>query len=166
MKAWYVVQTKVRQEMWARSNLWERGLEVYLPLYRKERRHARRVDLVAMPLFPRYLFVEADFATGERRAVASAQGVERLVAFGDRPAALPPAVLAEIRGREGPDGYVALAEPGFRRGERVRIAEGALAEQVGLFDCADDGERVVVLLTLLGREVRVRVPGRALVPAG
>ena len=37
---WYAVYTHTRTERWARSNLWERGFEVYLPEYLKERRHA------------------------------------------------------------------------------------------------------------------------------
>ena len=60
MKQWYAVYTKPRMELWARSNLWERGFEVYLPQYRKLRRHARKLDIIAAPLFPRYLFVRAD----------------------------------------------------------------------------------------------------------
>jgi transcriptional antiterminator RfaH len=40
----------------------------------------------------------------------------------------------------------------------VQIMTGALCDQVGLFDCATDNERVFILLDLLGRKVRVRVP--------
>ena len=69
MKAWYAVYTHARMEKWARSNLWERGFEAYLPVYHKERRHARKVDWVAAPLFPRYLFVRADLEAGEGRHV-------------------------------------------------------------------------------------------------
>ena len=49
---WYAVYTHARMERWARSNLWERGFEVYLPEYHKERRHARKTDWVNAPLFP------------------------------------------------------------------------------------------------------------------
>ena len=37
-----------------------KDLTTYLPRYLKRRRHARRVDIVAAPLFPRYLFVAID----------------------------------------------------------------------------------------------------------
>ena len=147
-------------ELWARANLWERGLEVYLPLYRKRRSHARRVDWVSAPLFPRYLFVEADLEAGERRAIASARGVAQLVAFGERPATVAPGIIAELRGREDANGHVDV-RPSFAPGEAVRVNEGALLNQVGLFQGLDDESRVVVLLTLLNRPVTVRLPAHA-----
>ncbi len=40
----------------------------------------------------------------------------------------------------------------------VRITAGAFCDQVGLFDCATDNERIIGLLELLGRHVKVRLP--------
>ena len=154
---WFAVHTQPRLELWARSNLWQRGFEVYLPQYARRRRHARRVDTVTTPLFPCYLFVHADLARGDRRRVDSAPGVNQMVAFGDRPAPLPDGVIAGIRGREGPDGLVQLDPTlGLTPGTPIRV-DGALADQLGLFDGSEQG-RVAVLLTLLGRQVRVQVP--------
>lgn len=159
MKAWYVAYTKSRGEFWARANLWQRGFEVYLPIYQKTRRHARRQETIAAPLFPRYLFVEADMAAGDRRRLSSAPGVDSLVCFGNRPAELPPSALAEIRGREDEAGYVVLSPPSrFRTGEPVEIVNGALGSFAGLFEREVDSHRVFVLLQLLGRQVRVTVP--------
>ena len=45
-----------------------------------------------------------------------------------------------------------------RRAKTVHIVAGALADNIGLFECATDEERVVLLLELLGRKVRVEVP--------
>ena len=64
MKRWYAVRSPPRMELWARTNLWDRGFEVYLPRYRKQRRHARRREWVPRPLFPGYLFVSADLEAG------------------------------------------------------------------------------------------------------
>ena len=165
MKAWYCAYTQPRMELWARANLWERGLEAYLPLYRKRRSHARRVDWVSAPLFPRYLFVEADLEAGERRRIVSAQGVAQLVAFGERPAAVAPEIIAELRGREDGAGPVDV-RPSFAPGEALRVREGALLNQVGLFQGLDDESRVVVLLTLLNRPVSVRLPAHAVMRDG
>lgn len=160
MSRWYAVHCQPRMELWARANLWQRGLEVFLPQYRKRRRHARRSDWVKRPLFPGYLFVRADLAAGARRRVDSAPGVRTMVRFGEHTPAIPDAVIAEIRGREEEDGLIRLDRPSeFRSGERLRIAAGAFAEQIGLFQCAGDDERVFLLLDLLGRQVRVRVSG-------
>lgn len=161
MNAWYAVYTQVRMESWARSSLWQRGFEVYLPLYRKMRRHARRIDYVSSPLFPRYLFVKADLQAGQKPRIATAPGVGYIVSFGNRPSPVPDRIIEEIRGREDADGYVEVSGArGLNRGDPVQLAHAALCEQVGLFDCASDNERVVILLNLLGRQVRVHVPER------
>jgi transcriptional antiterminator RfaH len=47
---------------------------------------------------------------------------------------------------------------GFKPGDRVRIVDGPFTDLEGLFECASDETRVVVLLDLMGRKVKVRVP--------
>lgn len=159
---WYCAYTKPAAEVWARTNLWEHGFEVYLPLYRRRRRHARRTDWIQAPLFPRYLFVRADFEDRTSRGISFAKGVEHLVGFGDGPSVVPDRVIAEIKAREGLDGLVDLddgrgAASRYQPGERVLIEEGALCAQVGLFQSKVDAERVIILLNLLGRDVRAVV---------
>ncbi len=51
-------------------------------------------------------------------------------------------------------------------GPSYRLTEGALADIVGLFECENGWERVIVLLDLLGRQVRVRVPAEVVAAAG
>lgn len=66
---WYVVQTQVNGEARAAQNLMRQGFEIYLPRYLKRRRHARKIDLTAKPLFPRYMFVAVDVATQRWRSI-------------------------------------------------------------------------------------------------
>ena len=60
MNRWYVAQTHAQAEAKALLNLARQGFQSYLPQYVKRRRHARRVEWVKAPLFPRYLFVRFD----------------------------------------------------------------------------------------------------------
>ncbi len=160
---WYAVYTHTRTERWARSNLWERGFEVYLPEYLKERWHARKTDWVNAPLFPRYLFVTADPKSPNRRSINTAPGVVSLVSFGERPGLIADAVIQEIRSREDEAGHVRLVDPNrLAPGDLVRLESGAMADHVGLFESCGDAERVVILLNLLGREVRVKVPSNSI----
>jgi len=156
---WYAIYTQARMEKWGRSNLWERGFEVYLPLYHKERRHARKTDWVSAPLFPRYLFVAAGPQSRQQRSINSAPGVISLVTFGERPGLISGAVIKAIQAREDADGHVQLVDQNtLVPGEQVNLQSGAMADRVGLFGCRSEGDRVVILLNLLGREVRVKVP--------
>ncbi len=163
IRQWYAVYTQSRMENWARSNLWERGFEVYLPQYRKQRRHARKTDWVSAPLFPRYLFVAADLETPRPRSINSAPGVISLVSFGERPATISDDIIQAIQAREDAAGHVQLVDTNsLMPGAQVRLHSGAMAEHVGLYERRDDAGRVVILLNLLGREVRVKVPAESI----
>ena len=50
---WFVVYTQPLKETVAKQHLEEQGYDVYLPMFKKTRRHARRIDEVLQPLFPR-----------------------------------------------------------------------------------------------------------------
>lgn len=153
---WYVVQTHPHSESKAGWHLGRQGFDTYLPRYGKRRRHARRVETVAAPLFPRYLFVSIDMATQRWRSIHSTIGVSRLVCNGDEPAVLADGVVDGLRRRENEEGFVRLeSRLRFAMGEQVRIVDGIFATCLGLFDGVSDGERVAVLLDMLGRKVRV-----------
>jgi len=156
--AWYVVQTQVNAEAKAVRNLVRQGFEVYLPRYLKLRSHARKIEKVPVPLFPRYMFVRIDIATQRWRSVQSTFGVSRLVLNGSDPAPLAQQVISCLREREDTSGYVQLDQrPTFALGAKVRVLAGVFAENLGLFDGMADRDRIAILLDLLGRKVRVSI---------
>ncbi|MBI4969557.1 MAG: transcriptional activator RfaH [Rhodospirillales bacterium] len=159
MKRWYVVHTQPQAERRAHANLVRQGFETYLPCYLKRRSHARKIERVPAPLFPRYLFVGIDPQTMRWRSIYSTFGVSHLISNGDMPAPVPEGVVEAIRARHGHDGLVRLDDPiPFKKGDRVEITQGSLRDLSGLFQCESDDDRVFVLLELMGRPVRVRVP--------
>jgi transcriptional antiterminator RfaH len=156
--AWYVVQTQVNAEAKAAQNLLRQGFEIYLPRYLKRRSHARKIDKVAAPLFPRYLFVRVNTATQRWRSIQSTFGVSHLVLNGSDPARVAQQVLGSLKSREDESGFVKLdRRPQFSLGEKVRVLAGAFADNLGLFDGLDDRDRIAILLDLLGRKVRVSI---------
>ena len=88
MRAWYVVNTLPHQEARADQNLRRQNYTTLLPVTRRTRRHARRLDTVLTPLFPGYLFVELDLETQSWSSINSTFGVKRLLCGGDRPTEL------------------------------------------------------------------------------
>jgi transcriptional antiterminator RfaH len=163
---WYVVQTQPHAESKAMAHLIRQGFAAYLPRYLKRRRHARKVETVAAPLFPRYLFVTVDMETQRWRSIHSTTGVSRLVCNGDEPAPVPPAVVTALQGREDASGFVQLERrPQFAPGEHVRIVDGVFADSLGLFEGMADRERVAILLDLLGRKVRILLDEGAITAA-
>lgn len=162
---WYVVHTHAHAENKAAAHLGRQGFGVYLPRYQKRRRHARRIETVIAPLFPRYLFVGVDMASQRWRSIQYTLGVARLVCNGDEPASVPDLVVESLKRREGEDGFVQLAPRRFAPGARVQITDGAFASCLGLFEGMRDDERVTVLLDLLGRKVRVLIDELSLTAA-
>ena len=153
---WCVVQTHVHSEAKAAAHLLRQGYGIYLPRYLKRRRHARRVENVPAPLFPRYLFVGLDQATARWRSIQSTQGVSHLICNSDEPALLPDSVIMELRKREDDNGFIRLnAQPLYARGDKVRVVDGVFGDSFGLFEGMADRDRVAILLDLLGRKVRV-----------
>ncbi len=153
---WFVVHTLPNAEAKAVTYLNRQGFDVYLPRYLKRRRHARKIETVAAPLFPRYVFVAFDLAAQRWRSICSTVGVARLVCNGDYPATVPHGIVAALRGREDAGGFIKLdSRPGFRPGEKVRVIDGAFSSCLGLFEGMAERERIAILLDLLGRKVRV-----------
>ena len=153
---WYVAQTHPHAEMKAKDHLERQAFEVFLPRYLKKRRHARRIDTIAAPLYPGYLFVGIDLGTQRWRSVHSTIGVSRLICRGEEPAAVSQAVIEELKRRLDESGLIRLERrPRFSKGDKVRVVDGAFADCLGLYEGMTDRERVSILLDLLGRKVRV-----------
>jgi transcriptional antiterminator RfaH len=153
---WFVAHTHPHAEAKATTHLNRQGFEIYFPRYLKRRRHARRIETVAAPLFPRYLFVAVDLDVQRWRSIYSTVGVTRLVCNGNDPTPVPSGIVEALKGREDANGFIKLdCRPPFRVGEPVRVLDGAFTSCLGLFEGMAERERIAILLDLLGRKVRV-----------
>ncbi len=166
MKQWFAVYTHPRGEDIAVENLLRQGFEVFFPRYLKRRSHARRIEDVPAPLFPRYIFMAFDVAQAGWRVVRSTRGVIDLVRNRQEPAPVPETIIAEIRKRQDEGGFVTVARQAkFGRGDRITIDAGPFASHEAIFETMRDNERVVALLSLLGRQVVLNVPAEAVSPS-
>jgi len=166
MKLWYVVYTHAKSEMKATNHLMRQGFDTYLPVYSTERRHARRVEQIHAPLFPRYIFASLDVTLVPWRAINSTVGVINIVSQAGRPVPVPTEIIDGLHAREYEDGLIHLNTfEQFKKGDPIQISAGAMHDQIGIFDCTDNSERVVILLNLLGRQVKVRLPAEAVTAA-
>lgn len=159
MESWFAVHTKSRAEAIAREHLERQGFACLLPRLCRMLRTARGIERRIEPLFPRYLFLRADPDRHSLASVRSTRGAVGLVRFGGEPAAVPAAVIARIRQHldEG-DGFVQLQAPALRPGQAVRVTEGVFSGWQGVFCAADGGDRVRLLLDVLGARREVVLP--------
>ena len=109
MSNWYAIFTHARAEQKAQFNLERQGFQSFFPKYRKRRRHARRVETVSSPLFPRYVFVRLDLDRQPWRSINSTLGVHGIVCQGEKPAPLPEGIVEELISRQDELGCVGLS---------------------------------------------------------
>jgi transcriptional antiterminator RfaH len=155
--SWFVVLTQPRAEAKAKWHLVNQGFVTYMPVYQRRVRHARRAELVLRPLFPGYLFVQVDAEQQRWRSINGTVGVRQILTDGHSPRFVSDRIIEEIVAREDGAGVVNLAKPAFSPGQQVRLTDGAFAEVSGLFEEMRDDSRAVLLISLLGRKVRVNV---------
>lgn len=158
MKRWYVIHTLPRGEEIALQHLQQQGYEAFLPRFHKTRRHARKVEVVIAPLFPRYMFVSLDLETDRFLPINSTRGVAYVVRQKGAPMPVPQGVIEELMVRADVKEVVPLSSLElFNAGTTLEILEGAFAGQTGIFEKMSDSERVQLLLNVLGREVKIAV---------
>ena len=164
-ESWFVVQTQPHSEAKAKRHLVNQGFVTYLPVYQRRVRHARRSSIVMRPLFPGYLFVQLNPDLHHWRSINGTVGVRQILTDGNAPRHVPDRIVKEIVAREDESGAVKLSPPAFAPGQAVRVIDGAFAEVSGLFEEMRDENRAVLLISLLGRKVRVNVPAAGVTAA-
>lgn len=147
--AWYVVQCRANQNFRAQENLENQGFICFQPQLRVEKLRAGRRVVRDEPLFPGYFFIQLYERGQSWHSIRSTRGVQKLVAFGDRPVAIPDGVVEDLRNHSGVDDNDA---PIIRPGDRLRIENGPFANFEAVFERFDGRERVVVLLGMLHRQ--------------
>ena len=164
-KTWYLVYTKPRQETQAQDNLVRQGYGVYLPRVRLMRKRQGRPVAIIEPLFSRYLFIHLDTQSDNWGPIRSTYGVASLVRFGNEPAKVPDEFVAHLKKQEGQDGLHEWAEPKMIVGDRMRVTEGPLKGYEGVLLAKSGQARVLLLLDMLGKEVRTHLSPDQIEPA-
>lgn len=159
MKNWFVVYTQPGKEQIAIQHLTEQEFFIYIPCYRKERRHARKTDFISAPLFPRYLFIQFDLEKDRWRSINGTRGVSYLLMLDERPISISQEIVDTLKAKEDESGCVPMDSLSmFMQGEKVRILDGAFEGYTATFETLDDKSRVQLLLNFLGRNTKVMLP--------
>ena len=170
---WFAVYTKPRQEKIALENLERQGFHCFLPMavnpYPKRKKPVGAASAAKKPqklvttnkiepLFPRYLFLNANPDQQSLAPVRSTRGVATLVRFGTKLVQIPETVIRSIDNRKDPEtGLVQLDPAPVQPGDTVKIFDGPLAGIEGIFQERKGETRAILLMNLLGRESTIEV---------
>lgn len=159
-RPWYVVATLPSAEELACRTIGRLGIDTYLPSVIVEVRHGRRVCRVRRPAFRSYVF--ASFGLDDPRwpEIARCYGVSRLLTLADSrrlgiPAALPMGLVEAMQAR-GPIAVDSQKAPQYQKGDAVQVVEGPFSGLLGRIARLDSRGRCVLLLRILGGEIKVR----------
>lgn len=155
---WYVIHTKPRQEQRALLNLEAQGYQCFLPLMQRETIRHGALDIHKEPLFARYLFIFLD-STHEGKSwgpIRSTLGVSKLLTFGADPARVDSQLIELLRTRTQEIEHTPVKL--HQSGDRVVITEGPFAGIEGVFEMTDGESRAMVLIELLSKVTRLKLP--------
>ena len=150
---WYVVRAKPRQELRALANLRNQHIEAFMPQITVTKiRRGKRTQVIE-PMFPGYLFIELDHYQTAYYKVRSTYGVAKILTFGEQPAIVPPALIAELQSISA-DTTQTVSENLPTIGQRMEITEGPFKGMLGRIIELDGDSRCIVLLEWLQSEVK------------
>jgi len=155
--SWYLIYTKARQELVAQENLERQGFMTYLPrIERIKKGNGKRVSRIEA-FFPRYLFISLNKLTDNWSSIRSTTGVANIVRFTQYPTVVPERLVSHLMLQENPDTGMHNDMFGFVKGDKVRITNGALSGYEGIFKTTSGDERVIILLSVMGKMSDVKV---------
>lgn len=131
MIAWHVVKTKPKKEDRVSSLLSQATFKIFLPKIKK--RLGPQLE-TQVPLFPSYLFVQADFADPQtHRLVKFTRGVTRVLGDQDGPIPLSADLVETLMSRTK-DGALIEQDLLFKEGDEVRVKVGILKDLIGIIE--------------------------------
>jgi transcription antitermination factor NusG len=151
---WYAVRVRSQHEDVVAMHLRVRGVEAFLPLYRRRRRWSDRFKEIELPLFPGYVFCQFD--PNNRLPVLTVPGVVHVVGAGKTPLPIDEAEITAIQAALK-SGLPAQPAPFLEIGQRVRIENGPLCGIEGILLGFKGHHRLVLSITLLQRSVAVEI---------
>lgn len=140
---WHAIYTRSRNEKVVAQLLSEQGIDVYLPLQRKLRQWSDRKKWVEVPYINSYVFVKT--SEKEYYDILNTQGVVRYVTFNGKAAPIPDWQIEAMKKIISSDAAVIFSSHRFRKGEQVKIENGALMGYEGEVVRDTDGKKKVAI---------------------
>jgi len=161
LKKWFLLQFKPNSHRLAERNLCRQGFESFLPMHEITKCKYNRYVSDLQPLFPGYMFVAFDPESGPWKQINSTVGVSKLIGFGAQLNPVPQNLISGLMLRCDADGKL-LPPKRLNKGDAVQLLAGPFANYIAKVETIDAGQRVWVLLELMGRITRISVDSNQL----
>ena len=158
--SWFAIQTWSRREKKVATELREKGISVFLPLFSEKRQWSDRQRLVELPLFPQYVFVRIPPKTHARIPVLRTVGVTGFVGKRGVGVPIPDSEIDGIRTILA-QGMPFNHHSFLNVGKRIRIRGGSLDGVEGVLTAINRDATLVVSVELIQRSLAIRIAGFA-----
>lgn len=164
-KAWFVIWTESRSEKRVEQRISALGLAAWLPVLKERRRWSDRWREVEIPLFPGYLFVQANIADWSR--ILRTPGVLTVVKERGRPAPLADSLVESLRNgiQEGMSVEPVMEPITYSPGQEVIVQDGALRGARGTVRECKGARQLVLWVEDIGRGVAFTIGSALVAPA-
>jgi transcriptional antiterminator RfaH len=157
---WYVLQHKPTQGDRALDHLQNQRVSCFYPKINVEKiKNGKRICKLEA-LFPGYLFINLEQTDPMWAKLRSTRGVIRVVAFANKPAAVPDDVIQHVKNSLS----TVSGQGGIKPGQAVQLNEGPFEGINAIFQSYDGEERAIVLISFMQKQQSVKVPVSALRP--
>jgi transcription antitermination factor NusG len=158
---WYVLHVRPRFEKFVCVELGRQGYESFVPTYVCTRTWPDRVKLLALPLFPGYVFCRFDLV--DSLPILLTAGVITIAGAGKGPLAVADAEIHTVR-KVSDSGVRRQPWPYLSEGKRIQVVSGPLTGLHGIYLKTRGGGRLIVSLSLLMRSISAEVDGECVRP--
>ena len=150
---WVLIYTKAKEEKKANENLQKQGFKTFLPLISPSNKNSEFKSLV--PVFPRYLFVQINFETGNWSSIKSSYGVSHIVMFSEKFTSIPNNIIEFMQDKLNEAGIYKedISIVDYQKGDPIYVKEGRFAGIDAIFLSKKSKDRVRLLLKLLNTSV-------------
>ncbi|HTN32395.1 MAG TPA: transcription/translation regulatory transformer protein RfaH [Marinobacter sp.] len=155
---WYALQHKPAQGDRALAHLQNQEIACFYPKISVERIKNGKVTRKLEALFPGYLFINLEQTDPAWAKLRSTRGVIRVVAFANKPAAIPDSVIQHVKSSLS----TVSEQGGIKSGQTVQLNEGPFEGINAIFQSYDGEERAIVLISFMQRQHRLKVPVSAI----
>lgn len=155
---WLAIQTWPRHEKKVASELKTKGVEVFLPLVSTQHQWSDRRQIVQLPLFANYLFVQSPGTIESRISVLRTSGVIGFVGAHGAGTAIPESEIESVRILLK-RGVEFQNHPFLNIGQRVRIRGNSLDGVEGVLTAKNEDFSLIVSINIIQRSLAVRVAG-------
>jgi transcription antitermination factor NusG len=150
--SWYALRVHAQREKFVSSQLRERFIEHYLPLYATIHRWSDRSKQVTLPLFPGYLFVRIPETAIDRVSVLSVPGAAYFVGT----LTVSESEIEAVKRLTASDSPW-QEHPFLQAGVRVRLHGGSLDGTEGIFLKRKGKGQLVISIEALERSLSISV---------